>query len=216
MARRAVGVDLDVQHPSGDDAPVAGAGDAAVLQGVLDGEEHARGRAPVAVVHQHGAPPQKIAVALQRQIDDRVEQGLAGVHEGRRRLAGRRDQRLLERDPLVAGQHRLAAADRPAAAADGRRDVRYLVAARLALAGRAAEPAERLQEERLDVVGLEPARFGPFELGADALHAADVHGVVGQLPVLDEVLQRAPVERLIDRGVEPRAHLRLLAVPHGG
>ena len=55
MARHAVVVELDVEHPLRDDAPIAGAGDAGVLQGVLDGEEHT-GRRPVEPAVSRRAP----------------------------------------------------------------------------------------------------------------------------------------------------------------
>ena len=64
VARHDVVVELDVQHPFGDDAPIAPTGDAPVLQGVLDGEEHAGRLAVVALVDEDRAPLQQIAVAF--------------------------------------------------------------------------------------------------------------------------------------------------------
>ena len=55
VAGGAGGVQLDVEHALGDDAALAGAGEAGVLDGVLQVEEHARRGAGVALVHQHGA-----------------------------------------------------------------------------------------------------------------------------------------------------------------
>ena len=88
-----------------------------------------------------------------------------------------------------------------------------LVPARLALPGRAAEPAECFVEERLDVVRLQAPRFGPLHLLADAVHAAGVHRVMGELLLLQQVLYPVPVEGMVDRRVQSRAHLGLLAVP---
>src|SRR5690348_15662970 len=105
------GVELDVQHALGDDAPFAGAREAGILDRVLEEEDDLRLRSLIAVVNQNRASPKKIAVALDRQIDRRVEQRMAGTDECRQRLARRRDERLLERDTLVAGQDRLADAD---------------------------------------------------------------------------------------------------------
>ena len=45
VPRRAVGVELDVEHPLGDDAALAALGQARVLDRVLEVEEHARLRA---------------------------------------------------------------------------------------------------------------------------------------------------------------------------
>ena len=204
-----------VQHPLGNDAPISPTGDAPVLQGVLDGEEHAGRLAVVALVDEDRAPFQQVAVAFERQVEDGVEQRMARADEGRQRLARRRNQRLLEHDPLVAGKHRLADPDRAVTSPKRRRDVRHLVTACLPLPRRTAEPPERLAEERLDVVRLQAARLGPLHLLADALHARGVHRVVNELPFLEQVLQRSAVERLVDGGVEARAHLRLFAVADG-
>lgn len=94
--------------------------------------------------------------------------------------------------------------------------MRHLVAARFTLAYRAAELPKRLAEERFDVVRLQAARLGPLHLLVHALHTAGVHRVVDELPLLEQVLQRRPVERLVDGGIEPRAYLRLLAVVADG
>ncbi len=72
MARHAVVVELDVEHPLRDDAPTAGTGDAGVLQGVFDGEEHAGRRAMVALVDEDRAALEQVAVAFQDQVDDGV------------------------------------------------------------------------------------------------------------------------------------------------
>ena len=50
-----------------------------------------------------------------------------------------------------------------------------LVSPRLALLCRAAEALEGLEEEGLDVVGLQPAGFGAFHLLPDAMDLARVH-----------------------------------------
>ena len=93
--------------------------------------------------------------------------------------------------------------------------MRYLVTAGLPLRRGAAEPAERLPEERFDVVRLQAARVGPLHVRANPLNATGVHRVVNELPLLEQVLQRSVVERLIDGGIEARPHLRLLAVADG-
>ena len=92
LARHAVAVELDIEHPLRDDAPIAGTSDAGVLQGVLDGEEHARRRAVVALVDEDRAALEQVAVAFQDQVDDGVEQRMARTDESRQRLPGRGDQ----------------------------------------------------------------------------------------------------------------------------
>jgi hypothetical protein len=68
---------------------------------VLQVEEHARRRARIALVYQHGAPAQEIAVAFERQVERGVEQRVAGTDEGREGLALRRNEGFLEGDALV-------------------------------------------------------------------------------------------------------------------
>ena len=62
---------------------------------------------------------------------------------------------------------------------------------------------------------LQPACVGPFHVLADAVHVAGVHHVMDELPLLEQVLQRRAVERLVDGGLEARAHCRLFAVADG-
>ena len=154
-------------------------------------------------------------MAFEREVDDRVEQRMTRADEGGQRLALRRDQRLLEGDALVARQHRLADADQAVAVAHRRRDVGDLVAARLALLGRAAQALERLEEEGLDVVRLQAARLGPLHVLADAVDPAGVHRVVGERPLFEQVLELAAVERVLDDRRQPGAHLGLVAVADG-
>ena len=60
--------------------PIAGTGDAGVLQGVLDGEEHTGCRAMVALVDEDRA--ELVAVTFQGQVDDGVEQRMARADKG--------------------------------------------------------------------------------------------------------------------------------------
>ena len=57
---------------------LARAGEARVLDRVLKVEQHPRLGARVALVHQHRAALQQVAVALEGEVDDRVEQRMAG------------------------------------------------------------------------------------------------------------------------------------------
>ena len=103
--------------------------------------------AGIALVNQHRPTPQKVAVAIERQVKRGIEQRMAGADEGGERLALRCDQGLLKGDALVARQHRLAHADQTVAVAHRRRNMGDLIAARLALARRAAELLECFEEE---------------------------------------------------------------------
>ena len=83
-----LGVHLDVEHPPARSRGARPSGsEARILDGVLEVEEHARARARVALVHQHRAAPQQVAVALEGQVEDGVEQRVAGADEGGQRLA---------------------------------------------------------------------------------------------------------------------------------
>ena len=124
----------------------------------------------------------------------------------------RRDQRLLEGDALVARQHRFTDADQAVPIPNRRGNVGDLVAPSLTLFRGAAQSLERFAEERLDVVRLQTACFGPHHVLADALHAACVHGVVRKSPLFQQVLEPAAVEGVVDRGLEAGPHLRLLPV----
>ena len=197
MPRRAIGIEFHVEHPLGDDAPLALASAAGVLNGVLEIEKHAR-RVPESRSSTRTAPRRsKSAIALKRQIEHGVEQRMARTHECRQRLSLRRHQRLLERDAFVARKHRLADADQTVAVAHRRRNVRHLVAARFPLLGRAAQALEGLEKERLDVVRLQATRVGALHVFADAMHTAGVHRIVGQRPLLEEILELATVERVV-------------------
>ena len=215
MARGAVGVELDIEHPLGDDAALARARQVRVLDRMLEIEQHARPGAGIALVHQHGAAPEQVAVALEGEIDDRVEQRMTRADEGGQRLARRRHERFLEGDALVARQHRLADADQAVAVAHGCGDVRHLVTTRLALLRVAAEPLKCFEEEGLDVVRLQTAGFGALHVFADAVHAARVHGVVRQGALFEKILQMAAVQRTFHHCREAGAHLRLIAVADG-
>ena len=182
-------------------------------------KEYPRPGACIARVDQHRAPLQQVAVALQCQIDDRIEQRMARADERGERLPGRCHIRLLEGDPLVARQHRLAKSDAAVSRPHRRRHVRDLISARLARPGRAAQPTERLVEERLDVVRLQTSRFRPLHVLADAAHAARVHRVMGELLLFQQILQLVPVEGVVDRRVQSRADLpaaRIRIASNGG
>jgi len=113
---------------------------------MLEEDEEARLVATVLLVDQHAAATKKVAVALQRQVDHRVEQRVARTDERRQGLAERGDEVLLEGDPLVAAEHGLASADQSVAAPHAPRYVSDLVPTGLALAHGATEPTERLRK----------------------------------------------------------------------
>ncbi len=73
VARRPVGVEFDVEHPPGDDPALARAREAGVLDRMLDIEQHARLGPEIALVHQHRASLEQVAMAFKGEVDDQVE-----------------------------------------------------------------------------------------------------------------------------------------------
>jgi hypothetical protein len=83
----AAGVLLHIEHALGNDTAFASTGEAGVLDGVLQIEQHTGLRARIALIHQHGAALQQVAVALQREVDDGVKQRVTGADKGGQWLA---------------------------------------------------------------------------------------------------------------------------------
>ena len=79
-------IKFDIQHLPGDRPALTARGDAGVLNGVLQIEQHPRRRARVALVHQYGSAAQQIAVPLKRQVEDRIEQRVARADKRGERL----------------------------------------------------------------------------------------------------------------------------------
>ncbi|MDW8468085.1 MAG: hypothetical protein RML56_02745 [Burkholderiales bacterium] len=151
-------------------------------------------------------------MTLKRKVEHGVEQRMPGAHEGSKRRPRRRDQRLLERDALVARKHRLARADLAVAVAYRGRHVQELVAARLALARDAPKAPEGLKKEGLDVVRLKAAGLGALHLFAHARHTACVHRIVRERAFFEQVPDTFAVHRVLDRSRKARAHLRTVSV----
>jgi len=152
-------------------------------------------------------------VAFQHEVDRGVEQGVTGTDERRERLALGSNEGLLEDDALVPRQDSLADAGEAVSVAHRGGHVTHLEATRLALADGPAELLERLEEEGLDVVGLQPARLRTLHVLAHARKPARVHRVAHERSLLEQILDLRSVNGVCDRLREARAHLRLLAVP---
>jgi hypothetical protein len=177
-------IQLDVEHTSRHGTSLAGPRRGRVLDGVLQVEQHAGGVARIALVHEHAAAAEQVAVAFQGEVERRVEQRVARADKCGERLALRRDERLFEGDALVARQYRLPYPNEPIAIAHRRRDMRHLVPPGLALADRSAELLERFEEERLDIVGLQAPRLSALHILAHAADPTRVHGSVRERPLL--------------------------------
>src|SRR5690348_15095271 len=112
---------------------------------------------------------------------------MAGTDERGKGLTLRCNRGLLEGDPFVPGQHRLSDSDKTIALPHRGGDVRDFVALRLALLGASAQTLERLDEEGLDVVRLQPSRLGSLHLFANPIDPARVHGIVGERALLKKI-----------------------------
>lgn len=77
-------------------------------------------------------------------------------------------------------------------------DVSNLIATRLALADCAAELLECLQEERLNVVWLQPFRLGAFHILAHPRHRR-IHGVVRERALIQQILNLPAIDCVLDR-----------------
>ena len=63
----------------------------------------------------------------------------------------------------------------------------YFVAARFALFGAATQLLKGFEKEGFNVMRLQAAGLGPFHVLADALDAADIHDIMRQRPVFEQV-----------------------------
>jgi hypothetical protein len=112
-------------------------------------------RNPIAVVYQHTTLLEQGLKSVQNKIEPRIEQGVSGGQQFSLRLAN--DQRLVECDPGIAVEHRVAAADQSVPVLERWRNPKDLEAALLSLRDPAAEQLECLAEEGADEVRLQPA-----------------------------------------------------------
>src|SRR5688572_4412266 len=100
---------------------------------------------------------------------------MARTDKGCQRLAWHADERLLERNALVAGEDRLATTDLAIAITEDGRYMFDLITVRLPFVDRSAQQLEGLHEERRDEVRLKAPGLGPLHVFANLPDAADVH-----------------------------------------
>ena len=182
---------------------------------MLEVEEHARPGAGIALVHQHVAALQQIAVTLEGELDPRIEEWMPGTAERGERLPLRRDQRLFEGSPLVARQHRHSDADQTIAISYRCGNVRHFIPTRLSLPRLPAQAFEGFAKERFDVMRLKAAGLGTLHVFPDAMDAARIHRIVSKRAFFEQVLDLTAIERVVHRGIESGAHFGLVAVADG-
>ena len=122
----------------------------------------------IVLVDEDRASGEQLAVAFKREVHHRIEQRVARCNQ--HRLRPSRDLFLVEADPAVSRQHRIAPSDEPVAIAHARRHAGDFRPSFLANSQHAAGLLERGLEERADVMGLKSSRRGPLHLLPHALH----------------------------------------------
>ena len=137
---------FDIEHPLGDDAALPRRCQACVLDGVFQIEQDPRLCTGIALINQHRAAFQKIAMALKGEVDDGVEQRMTRADEGGQRVTLWRYQRLLKGNALIARQHGFTDADQPVAVSHGRRNMGDFYACGFTLLGRCRPGSGRLPE----------------------------------------------------------------------
>jgi hypothetical protein len=182
---------------------------------MLQVEEQTRLIAGIPFIHQHRTLSQQVAMALKDQIERGVKQRVTRADKRRRRLSLWRNQGFLEDNALITRLYRLADTNQTISMAYRRRHVRNFVAPWLALADVPTKLLEGLKKERLDVVRLQTASFGPLHLLPNAMDATHVHRVMGKGAFFEEVLKPTAVKGAFDDLREPCPHLRELAIAHG-
>src|SRR5262245_32034490 len=140
-------------------------------------EQHARFRSGIALVHENRSTTQQVPITFKGEIQNCIEQRMTWTDERGERLAGRCDQVLLERDPLVSSEYGISSTDQAIAVANGRWYVRDLIAPVLSLSDRATKSTERFEKERFNIMRLEPTSLGTFHVFADAGHATGIHRI---------------------------------------
>src|SRR5262249_3725615 len=112
---------------------------------------------------------------------------MTGTHERRQRLAGDTGQVFLKGDSLVACEHRFSSADDAVTVTDDRRNMRNLIAVRLALAQGTAEQRKRFPEERGDEVRLQAVGLSALHVLTDLLDTDGGEGFVCQGAFFDQL-----------------------------
>ena len=157
--------------------------------------EQPRGKALVAVVHEHPALLQQWRKTLQHQVKRGIKKRVSGGQQFG--LGFSDDQRFVKGDASIAIEHWVAAANQPIPVFQRGRDAQDLEATLLALGNAATQQLERLAEEGTDEVGLQPASLGALHLLADGRDGVGVHAFRGQFPLCHQAFDSADVNRIV-------------------
>ena len=209
----ALTVDLQELQPIRDELLLAVAVAAAVLQPMLQAEQHPRLGAQIPFVDQHRPLAEHGAITLQHQGKAGLQQRMARAHQ----LSpwALTHLFLLKADPLIACLHGYPKADLLVAIEQQRRHVGDLVAALLPLEHLATKPPERLDEEVMHVVGMDAAGHRPFHLLPEQLHLVDIHALLDQGPLIEQLPQVLLVHGPFDLQIHLELPFGLLVVAHG-
>jgi len=147
VARRALCVQLDIEHLLRDGAPGAIFEATRILDGVLHIEEDSWTGPGIPLVNKEGSPAKQIAMPVEREIKRGIKKRMAWADKSCEGLSLRRYQVLLEGDSLIAGLNRFAGSNQSVAVADSGWNASDLISAGLALTRDAAQVLEGFQKE---------------------------------------------------------------------
>src|SRR5262249_45950559 len=113
---------------------------------------------------------------------------------------------------FVPLQHWIGSTDQPITVTDRRRYMGEFVTPRLPLTNSPAQSLERLDKERLNVVGLKSSRFGAFHIFTNARNTARVHRVVSERPFFKQFLKMRAVDGAFYSLSQTRPYVRPLSI----
>ena len=138
---------------------------------------------------------------------------MARANESREGLTLWGDECLFKCDAFVPWEDWLTDTNQAVTIAHRGWNMRDFIPPWLSLLRCPSQSLEGFEEERFDVVWLQPSRFGPFHILPHALHAARIHGVVNERSFLQQILQLGLVERIGHHSCKPGLDLWALTVP---
>ena len=213
VAAVAVGIQFHIQHLPGNDAAVAGPGNACVLEGMFKIKEHPGGQTAIGFIHQNRPPLEQIPVSLQGEINDGVQQGMARADKRGKGLALGMNQLFLKGDPLIPVQDRFPHAYEAVPVSDGGRHMGDFIAPGFPFPVGSAQFLKSFTEKGFNIMGLKTLGIGPLHVFPDSADFACIHGVMGQGPFFQQVLQLFPVQGMIQNRGQIGHDLGLFSIP---
>lgn len=189
---------------------LAGGGNAAILNAVLQEENRAELFSCIRLIDEHGTCLHQVIVLLSDQADDRFKQGVAWAYKSSHRLLV--DLRFFEADAFVLFLNRRAGPDLPVPFANDHRNMCQLPATLLAFFDLSAKCLEGFDEEALNVMRLESLRFGPLHLKPELVNLGRRHRIIGQRAPFEQIQKMLLIHGAVHDLKELRLDLFLLAI----